>query len=189
MEKNEKKTFLEKISRANELRREFWTEYRKVRNEFLLKYPAEECKNDPDWQEVVHLLNDLFQPLITEEMRRDTGLIPDRISPGQASRLPLESLFNTFASGLESHFENLKPHEKRTPSGIFRSNELCVVCGLPLSGRQQKFCQEKCRSIAKSRKWRKENPDQKQLVNLKYLDSIKPDLKKGARQSRKRKHS
>ncbi|NLI32048.1 MAG: hypothetical protein GX422_04585 [Deltaproteobacteria bacterium] len=189
MEKNEKKTFLDRISKVNELRRAFWNEYRKVRNAFLGKYQGEEYEDDPDWQEIFHLLIDLYQPLIAEEMRRDTGLIPHRIPLSLSSNPTSEKdLFNRFATALESHFENLKPHDERARSGIFRANKLCLVCGLPLSGRQRNYCQEKCRSIAKSRRWRKENSDQKQLENLKYLDSIKPDLKKGVRQNRKRKH-
>lgn len=40
------------------------------------------------------------------------------------------------------------------------------------------YCSEKCRGIAKSREWRKENPEKKQMSNLKYLKDIEKDLKK-----------
>lgn len=67
-----------------------------------------------------------------------------------------------------------KPYSQRKPQGIYLSNKLCIVCHLPLGGKQEKYCSDPCRIIAKSRKYRSCNPEGKAQANLKYLQDIYP---------------
>lgn len=48
------------------------------------------------------------------------------------------------------------------------------------------YCSEKCRGKAKSRRWRKENPEKKQMSNLKYLKDIEKDVKKTLKEKSKK---
>jgi len=48
------------------------------------------------------------------------------------------------------------------------------------------YCSEKCRGIAKSRRWREKNPEKKQMSNLKYLKDIEKDVKKTLKEKSKR---
>jgi len=160
MDPEDKRTVLERFAKVNELRRKFWAELRAVRNKFLWQYPRKTWENDPDWIELHHLIDDLFQSQILEEAVRETGLLPDR--------------------------SKARPHKRDVPSGIFLSDSLCLVCGLPLTGRQTKYCGDVCRNKAKSRQWRRVNPEANRRSLKTYLDSLpKSDLKKPAKPSRK----
>ena len=51
--------------------------------------------------------------------------------------------------------------------------KLCEVCGLPLQGREIKFCsKEKCKQVANSRRYREKNPNADHQAKLKYLKYI-----------------
>lgn len=152
MNEKDKETIMERLSKINELRHKYWAELRAARNSFFAEYPGKEWKDDLDWQEIRFFFHDLFQSTILEEARRETGLKPARIKG--------------------------RPHQQAAPSGIFLSDRLCMVCSLPLKGKQEKFCSQRCRSIAKSRTWRREHPELKELSNYKYLKSIKKHLPK-----------
>ena len=145
MKEKETKDIKKRISTVNELRNKFWTEYRKLRNDFLSNYPSKEYESDSDWQELFQSINDMFQSCVKEDIRRQ-----------------LITRQNPFKVGEES--------------GLLSNNRLCVVCKLPLTGRQTKYCSERCKGISKSRKFRKEHPAEKMKSDHKYLDSIKEDF-------------
>lgn len=138
--------FKKQISVINEKRIVFWTAYRNTRNQFLRKYPRQEFESDPKWQEILCLLNDMEKSTFTEELRRKLFHNPNSIIDGATPK-----------------------------TGLYKGRKKCVVCGLPLTGRQKSYCSATCRDNAKSRKWRKENPDEKRKSELKYLKYCFPD--------------
>jgi mRNA-degrading endonuclease RelE of RelBE toxin-antitoxin system/predicted nucleic acid-binding Zn ribbon protein len=147
IEKKEKLLDLKKrLSKVNELRRLFWTEFRALHNDFLFQYPGRDFKDDPQWQEIMNIFNDMRETTLTEETRRRLFHNPQSI------------------------IYDATPHK-----GLYKANRLCVVCGLPLKGRQRLYCSEICHNIKKSRKWREENPDEKRKSELKYLKDLFPD--------------
>lgn len=163
--KNCVKEYKNKISELNEIRNRFWDGLRVLRNKFLNEFPGEKYQGNHNWNELYWLISDLYSSKIEEEFTRGQ-LGFDRedrlICPSCSQRIPKESLiFNV---------QNL-----RKAKGLYKSKLLCVVCSIPLSGRQRKYCSVGCQNKAKGRRWREKNPEKKAKANLKYLKDIYPD--------------
>lgn len=135
-----------KFSELNELRNKFWNEYHVIRNQFLLDFRAH--ADDSDWKEMYVLLNDMYKSGLEEELRRKLKM-PPRRDP--------------------EFLRSIKYKRCKRDAGLYASETLCVVCNIPLTGRKKLYCSEGCRQKAKSRRWRKENPEAKILSDTKYL--------------------
>lgn len=146
MNKEEFSHFKKRLSKVNELRRLFWAELRSTRKEFISKYPSQDFKSDSQWKEIMCSLNDMWESTIKEEMRRELNL------------------------PRKDH-----PHRPRIGGGLYVSDRLCIICGLPLIGRQKLFCSESCCNIKKSRKYRESNKEGNIKAQKKYLDKWYPD--------------
>ena len=144
MDSGDYQDFLTRISKINELRVRFWSEFRDCRNKFLKSYPPSGSQNDHQWKEIKNLLDDMWKSTVTEEIRRQLFHAPGSLIEGVTPK-----------------------------TGLYKSNKLCIVCGLPLQGRQKSYCSESCRNIRKSRQWRKNHPDKKREIELKYLKECK----------------
>jgi hypothetical protein len=72
--------------------------------------------------------------------------------------------------------QNKRSIGKKNMEGLYINDKLCHVCRLPLDGKKRKYCSPKCKQVADSRKYRKDNPEKKELSNLKYLKEIHKDL-------------
>lgn len=68
-----------------------------------------------------------------------------------------------------------KKQINKTDREVYTSENLCVVCGLPLIGRQKSYCSESCRNIRKSRNLQKfqEKADDQSAVK-KTTQPMKP---------------
>jgi hypothetical protein len=153
MNRQDIEEFKKDISDVNGFRIKFWSAYRAVRNRFLTEFPSDKYKTDPEWMEILDSLDDMYESCIKEDMRR-------QIAP------PFRKRFTP---------RNTSGVKKRIASGLYSSNKLCLFCCTPLTGRQQKYCSERCKNNAKSQRFRKNNPEKKEKSNLKYLKEIFPD--------------
>lgn len=174
MKEEDKKIYNRRISKVNEMRRKYWDEFRKLRNEILLQYriaptgPVE--ITDPDAKELLQTLNDMWESGAMEDMRR-------RSKTPRSKTIPLYPLCS-------APLKDFIPKKKGGVGGLYTFDELCVVCSLPLSGRQKKYCSEVCRGKARNRKWNVTNPDAKAQANQKYLNDIYPQNKKLRKKSK-----
>ena len=152
------------LSELNEMRNKFWQRLRAFRNR-LLKMPDFNHK-DKHCKELYALVNDLWESAFIEEIRRQKGLKPTCIEKSKKrdkDRLEIE--------------RDLLP--TRDGKGLYAANLLCSICALPLAGRQKLYCSDFCRNKAKSRNWRKYNPEKKQESNYQYLKKyVHPYVKK-----------
>lgn len=55
---------------------------------------------------------------------------------------------------------------------------LCQVCSKTLDGRKKRYCSDQCRGIAKSRRWRRDHPEDKMKADLRYLRDVLPQERK-----------
>ena len=168
--------FDRELRELNELRRTFWSRYRELRNKFLSLYPPDKHGDDPEWQEQFEKIEDLALPCSAEEIwRQHGGPARPRTYRHESDLTPEqeEALFD-HAYAAKWHEKQAKliadgPREKRR-AGLFESDRLCPVCGLPFSGRADKqYCSDSCKAKAKSRRWRKANPEKKRKSEYKYL--------------------
>jgi predicted nucleic acid-binding Zn ribbon protein len=146
VDKNELSYFKRRLSKVNELRRLFWTELRTLRKDFLSRYPAKDFKEDPQWQEIRCSLNDMWESTFKEDMRRKTDL-------------PRKDL----------------PHLPRPAGGLYANERRCVVCDLPLIGRQKSYCSEICRNISKGKRFRAADRERYRKIQAKYYKTYYPD--------------
>lgn len=174
MKAEDKKIYNRRISKVNEMRRKYWDELRTLRNEILLQYriaptgPVE--ITDPDAKELLQTLADMWESGAMEDMRR-------RSKTPRSKTIPL-------CPTCGKPMNEFIPKKKGGAGGLYNSDERCVVCLRPLSGRHKKYCSETCRVIEKSRKYRKNNPDAKAQANQKYLNDIYPQNKKPRKKSK-----
>ena len=155
--KEDEKKLRNELSVINEIRNKFWKRLRKVRNDFLLKYPDKEYRNDETWKEINRLISDMFESTIKEDIRRKRIISPNRsitICPVCEQTIPGFSL---------------KTRRDLNPGGLYGNDRLCKICKIPLTGKQEGYCSEKCRSINKSRRHRAKDPEGKQKSNYKNL--------------------
>lgn len=174
MKEKDKKIYNRRISKVNEMRNKYWGELRKLRNEVLLQYRTSPTGpveiTDPDAKELLQTLDDMCESCIREDMRRDSA------TP-RSKTIPL----CPFCS---APLKDFIPKKKGGAGGLYTSDNLCIVCRLPLSGRQLSYCSEACRSKARSRKWRENNPDAKAQANQKYLNDCYPKPRKSSKKSK-----
>jgi len=170
----DKQIYKLQISKINERRRKYWSELRALRNDIFSKYrnspdgPVNII--DPDAIELLQIVHDMWESGSMEDMRRSAETHRSRTMP----RCPVCS----------APMNDFIPKKKVVAGGLYISDKLCKVCSLPLSGRQKAYCSEGCRGIARSRKWRKDNPDAKAQANQKYLNDIYPQNKKPRKKSK-----
>jgi len=156
----DKQIYKLQISKINERRRKYWSDLRALRNDIFLRYrdnPDGPVKiTDSDAIELLQTVHDMWESGSMEDMRRSSETHRSRTMP----RCPVCS----------APMNDFIPKKKVVAGGLYTSDKLCKVCGLPLSGRQKAYCREECRGIARSRKWRTNNPDAKAKSNKKYLN-------------------
>lgn len=58
------------ISKVNELRHQFWTRHRDLKQGFLAKYPAAKCSNCKQWKDFFSLICDMEDSLSSETAKR-----------------------------------------------------------------------------------------------------------------------
>lgn len=159
MKEEDIKKYKHSISKLNEIRRKYWSELQGLRNELIVRYRDKPVGPvsiiDPDAKELLQTINDMWESGAMEDMRRHS-------KAARSKTIPLCPLCS-------APLKDFIPKKKGGAGGLYTSDERCVVCGLPLSGQQKKYCSEACRINAKSRQWRKNNPDAKSLANFKYL--------------------
>jgi len=115
------------------------------------------------WSELRALRNDLLSKY------RDSPDGSVNIIDSDAKEL-LQTVNDMWKSCVYEEMRRSSKTHKDGTGGLYTSDKLCKVCGLPLSGRQKAYCREECQDIARSRKWRTNNPDAKAKSNKKYLN-------------------
>ena len=158
MKAEEIKKYNHRISKVNEIRRKYWGELRDLRNDIISQYRDKPDGpvniTDPDAKELLQTMNDMWESGVMEEIRR-------RSKTHRSKTIPLCPVCST-------PLKDFVPKKRGGAGGLYTSDKLCEVCGLPLSGRQKAYCSNECRRNARSRKWRRNNPEAK--ANQKYLN-------------------
>ncbi len=193
-----------KLSELNERRRKFWNDFRELRNSFFLDFKAYQTDPEwqeidlliadmwdnglvEDMRRALNLPpNRHFLPETREnrQILQGGGLYSSMDRACSRCGLPILGHSSCSRCGLAAD-DGLcpncgKPVPDHSPcpdcGKPIPDRPLCRVCGLPIIGRSnKKYCSQSCRDKAKSRRWRHENPDEKQLANLKYLKDIFPE--------------
>jgi hypothetical protein len=66
-----------KISKVNELRNEFWKEFRELRDDFLRHLQQNsQIRSDPHWQNPYLMLAEMWESGFKEEPRRKAKILP-----------------------------------------------------------------------------------------------------------------
>ncbi|HPL67711.1 MAG TPA: hypothetical protein PLG94_14360 [Smithellaceae bacterium] len=160
MKEEDIKKYKHSISKLNEIRRKYWSELRSLRNDLIVRYRDKPVGPvniiDPDAKELLQTLDDMWESCAMEDMRRSS-------KTPRSKTIPLCPLCS-------APLKDFIPKKKDGAGGLYTSDEKCMVCGLPLSGRHKKYCSDVCRINDKSRRWRQKNPDDKARANKKYLN-------------------
>ena len=150
------------LSVTNELRHQYWDNLRKVRNQIGRYKKAHTIK----------LLE--LESMMTGMSSRETKFYKQEWEAGRKIESDeLDRMMercNLLWSTSQS-IEELRRKSKINKNDPFFSARTCEICSIPLTGRQQKYCSDSCKSKARSRRWREKTPDKKQKSNLKYLQS------------------
>lgn len=150
------------LSRANELRHAFWSQLRAVQNQAGRYITAHQIDEEEITKRTVSLA-----PKKRKFYRKEweTG-----------REIPLDELHAIVEQCNILHrtsqlVEELKRKNKKVVENEpFFFGSTCAVCHMPLTGRQKSYCSDGCKVIAKSRRWRKVDPERKREANYKHYE-------------------
>lgn len=156
------------LSLANELRHKFWSQLRAVRNQAGRYITAHEI-DDEEFKKKTASLDPRKRKFYRNEWK--TG----RAIPLKALRDIVQQC--DILHKTSQLVEALKRKNQKTgdKESFFAGAICCVVCRMPLTGRQRKYCSEGCKAIDKSRRWRLKNPEKKAASNYRYLKDTLQD--------------